>query len=114
MDTLQTFCIYAVITVLMTPLLLLYGLPFILLARVFNHFAQLWLKDGTRFIISCAIAALGVAPAYDIYRAPLPIYRWLWNQQAPSAGFMLASFLVTWLLLVLQTRQLMHFFGHRD
>lgn len=110
---LQNFLVYAVITVLMAPLLLVYGIPFILLARVFNHFAQLWLPDRSRFVLSCGIASLGIAPAYDVYRAPLPIYTHLLQGDNVGVGFMLASFLVTWVLVVLQTRQLMHLRGHK-
>lgn len=112
MDSLQTFFIYAVITILMAPLLVVYGLPFIAVAKVFDHFAQLWMKDSTRFIASCGIASLGIAPAYDIYRAPLPIYTHLLGGDSVGAGFMLASFLVTWLIVVVQVKQITHFF-HR-
>ena len=66
MDSLQTFFVYAVITILMAPLLVVYGLPFIVAAKVFDHFAQLWLKDSTRFLASCGIAALGIAPALSL------------------------------------------------
>ena len=111
MDSLQTFFIYAVITILMAPLLVVYGLPFILAAKAFDHFAQLWISDSRRFVLSCGIAALGIAPAYDIYRAPLPIYTWLMEGQAVSIGFMVASFLVTWLVITLQARQIAHLLG---
>jgi hypothetical protein len=106
MDSLQTFFVYAVITILMAPLLVVYGLPFIVAAKVFDHFAQLWLKDSTRFLASCGIAALGIAPAYDIYRAPLPIYTHLIAGDSVGVGYMLASFLVTWLVVALQVRQI--------
>jgi MFS family permease len=111
MDTLQTFFIYAVITILMTPLLLVYGIPFVVAARLFNHFTRRRLKDSTRFVAACGIAALGIAPAYDSYRAPLPIYTWLLEGRSVGAGFMLASFLVTWVLVVVQTKHLLHAFG---
>jgi len=108
MDNLQTFFIYAVITILMAPLLLVYGIPFIVAAKVFDHFAQLWMKDSTRFIASCGIASLGIAPAYDMYRAPLPIYTHLLGGDSVGAGFMLVSFLVTWLIVVVQAKQIAH------
>jgi hypothetical protein len=108
MDSLQTFFIYAVITLLMAPLLVVYGIPFIVAAKVFDHFAQLWMKDSTRFIASCGIASLGIAPAYDMYRAPLPIYTHLLGGDSVSLGFMLASFLVTWLIVVVQVKQITH------
>lgn len=113
MDSLQTFFIYALVTILMAPLLVVYGLPFVALAKVFDHFAQLWFKDSTRFVLSCGIASLGIAPAYDEYRAPLPVYvHWLQGDSV-GLGFALASFVVTWLVVVLQVRQLMHLRGHR-
>jgi hypothetical protein len=113
MDSLQSFFIYAVITILMTPLLVVYGIPFILAARLFNHVARTRLKDSTRFISACGIAALGIAPAYDIYRAPLPIYTWLLDGRSVGAGFMLASFLLTWLVVVVQTKHLLHALGRK-
>lgn len=113
MDSLQTFFIYAVITILMAPLLVVYGIPFIVAAKVFDHFAQLWMKDSTRFIASCGIASLGIAPAYDIYRAPLPIYTHLISGESVGAGFMLASFLITWLIVVVQVKQIAHLL-HRN
>jgi hypothetical protein len=106
MDSLQTFLVYAVITVLMAPLLLLYGLPFILLAGAFTRLAKPRFSNGKRLLLSCGIAALGIAPAYDTYRAPLPIYTWLLDDRAPSAGFMLASFAVTWVLVLLPVKLL--------
>lgn len=108
MDSLPSFFVYAVITILMAPLLVVYGIPFIALAKVFDHFAQLWLKDSTRFIASCGIASLGIAPAYDMYRAPLPIYTHLMGGDSVGTGFMLASFLVTWLIVVVQVKQINH------
>ena len=108
MDSLQTFFIYAVITILMAPLLVVYGIPFIVAAKVFDHFAQLWLKDSTRFAVTCGIASLGIAPAYDLYRAPLPIYTHLLGGDSVGAGFMLASFLITWLSVVVQVKQIAH------
>ncbi len=104
---LQTFLLYALITVLMTPLLLVYGIPFILAAKLFNHIAKRWAKDSIRLIAACGIAALGIAPAYDIYRAPLPIYVHLLQGDGVGAGLMLVSFAVTWALVVLQVRLLL-------
>ncbi|TXH87009.1 MAG: hypothetical protein E6Q78_15800 [Rhodoferax sp.] len=113
MDTLQLFFVYAVITILMAPLLVVYGLPFIAIARVFDHFAQLWFKDSTRFVLSCGIASLGIAPMYDEYRSPLPMYvHWLQGDSVGlGLGFVLASFVVTWIVVVLQVRQIQHLRG---
>lgn len=105
---LQTFLVYLVITVLMAPLLVVYGLPFIAVAKLFDHFAQLWFKDSTRFVLSCGIASLGIAPAYNEYRAPLPMYVHLLQGDSVGTGFALASFFLTWIVVILQVRQLMH------
>lgn len=109
MDTLQNFFIYSLITILMSPLLVVYGIPFILMAKGFDHFARRRLKDSTRLVLSCGIASLGMAPAYDMYRAPLPIYTWLWDGRSPGFGFMLFSFLMTWLVVIVLVRQLQRF-----
>lgn len=113
MESLQSFFIYAVITIMMAPLLVVYGIPFILAAKIFDHYGQLWLSDSRRFIVSCGIAALGIAPAYDMYRAPLPIYTWLAAGRPVGVGFMLASFVATWIVVVVQTKQLAHIFGRK-
>lgn len=111
MDSLQTFFAYAVITILMAPLLVVYGVPFIIAAKMFHRITRDGMSDSRRFILSCGIASLGIAPAYDIYRAPLPIYTWLMDGRNPGWGFMLVSFLVTWVVVVVQTKQLAHLFG---
>ncbi len=108
---LQNFLVYAVITILMVPLLVVYGLPFIALAKLFHHFGQLWFKDSTRFMLSCGIASLGIAPMYDEYRAPLPIYvHWMQGDSA-GVGFVLASFVLTWVVVMVQLRQIQHLRG---
>ncbi len=113
MDSLQTFFIYAVITILMAPLLVVYGLPFIAVAKVFHHATRHSLPQARRFVLACGIASLGIAPAYDIYRAPLPMYTHLLGGESLGLGFMLVSFLVTWLVVVVQTKHLAHLFaGH--
>lgn len=106
----QQFLIYLVITVLMTPLLLFYGIPFIIVARVLHRYSALWWSARTRFVLCCGVASLGIAPAYDVYRAPRPIYTWLIQGDEVGAGFMVASFLVTWGVVMLQLKTL---HGHR-
>ena len=101
---LQNFLVYAIITLLMAPLLLVYGIPFIVAAGLFNHIARKGLSESRRLLICCGMASLGIAPAYDIYRAPLPIYTWILDGHAPGLGFILASFLVTWVVVLAQTR----------
>ncbi len=98
----QTFLLYLLITVLMAPLLAVYGLPFIAVARGFSRIARARIGDRLRRAIACAIAAAGIAPAYDAYRAPLPIYaRRLLDGVSVDAGFALASFGVTWIVVML-------------
>lgn len=61
----QTFLLYLLITVLMAPLLAVYGLPFIAVARGFSRIARARIGDRLRRAIACAIAAAGIAPSYD-------------------------------------------------
>jgi hypothetical protein len=101
----QEFLIYLVITVLMNPLLIIFGIPFILLAKAFHRYTVLWIADGRRFALACGIAALGIAPAYDEHRMPTPIYTWLmhWeiagDPEALTPLYMAISFLVTWAIV---------------
>jgi hypothetical protein len=102
---LQSLSMYAAITVLMAPLLVVYGLPFIAGARGFSYFAQLWLGERSRFVIASAIAALGIAPSYDVYKSPVPIYARLLDGAEVSGPFMLASFFVTWIVVMALAHQ---------
>ena len=96
----QSVLIYVVITVLMAPLLLAYGIPFILAATLFHRVTRNTLGDAWRRVLACGIAALGIAPAYDVYRAPLPVYVHGLQGDAVAWGVALVSFLVTWALIV--------------
>ena len=111
---LQNFLVYAIITLLMAPLLLVYGIPFIVAAGLFNHITRQGLSDSRRLLIFCVIATLGMAPAYDMYRAPLPIYTWILDGHAPGLGFILASFLVTWVVVLAQSRLWLRRSGRRN
>jgi len=102
----QEFLIYLVITALMSPLLIVLGLPFIIAAKIFHRFSARWVSAGPRFVLACGIAALGIAPAYDMHRMPMPIYTWLMDGDLVSIPAVLISFGVTWLLLWLQTHRL--------
>ncbi len=114
MDALQNFFIHAVIIILMAPLLVFYGLPFVFVAKVFNHYGKLWYSDKARFILACGIASIGIAPAFDRYRAPMPIYyTWLTEGTTVSLGYMVVSFLVTWVVVMEQTKTLSRLFGHK-
>lgn len=55
-----------------------------------------------------AIAALGIAPAFNAYRFPRPIYLTLWDGDSVGWGAAIVSFLLTWLLVWLQVRMLAH------
>lgn len=102
----QEFLIYLVITVLMSPLLIVMGLPFIIGAGVFQRYGARFISAGPRFALACGIATLGIAPAYDMHRMPTPIYTWLLAGDQVSMPHMLVSFAITWLVLFLQTHKL--------
>ena len=102
----QTFLMFATITVIMAPLLLAYGLPFIGAALLFHRSAPGTLAPGARLAIAAAIAALGIAPAYDAYHSPSPIYVWIAKGHAIPGVASFASFIVTWLAVCLVARSL--------
>jgi len=97
---------FATITVIMAPLLFAYGLPFIGAAALFHRFAATNLARGRRLAVATAIAALGIAPAYDAYHAPSPIYLWVAKGQAIPGVESIASFVATWAVLYLASRAL--------
>ena len=105
----QTFLMVIVILVLMTPLLLFYGLPFIVAAKLFHSLTPLWLTERTRLGAACGIAALGIAPSFDAFWMPKSIYLELLagNPVDPLAA--LLSLGLTWLVVTLQV----HLFAHR-
>lgn len=107
----QEFLIYLVITVLMSPLLIVMGLPFIIGAVVFQRYSARWISDRLRFVLACGIATLGIAPAYDMHRMPMPIYTWLMDGERASMPYMLISFAITWLVLFIQTHATKAVFG---
>ncbi|HSN79411.1 MAG TPA: hypothetical protein VLR44_03425 [Rhodoferax sp.] len=102
----QEFLIYLVITVLMSPLLIVMGIPFIIVAKIFHRVSARWMSAGPRFVLACGIATLGIAPAYDMHRMPTPIYTWLMAGDPVSMPHMLFSFAITWLVILLQTHKL--------
>ena len=102
----QEFLIYLVITLLMSPLLIVLGLPFIILAKIVHRVSAHWMSAGPRFVLACGIAALGIAPAYDMHRMPTPIYTWLLAGDPVSMPHMLVSFTITWLVILLQIHKL--------
>lgn len=109
MDILQTFLIHAVIVVLMLPVMLVLAWPFLIAAVIANRYGKRWLADDRqRLLAACAIAALGIAPAFNAYRFPRPIYLTLWDGDSVGWGAVIVSFLLTWLLVWLQVRMLAH------
>lgn len=102
----QEFLIYLVITVLMAGVLLFWAIPFIAVAIVFFRTSASWLGENTRMLLACGIAAAGIAPHFDAYRQPHPIWLRWWNGDEVSAGYALASFVITWLVVYGQMRLL--------
>jgi hypothetical protein len=107
-QTLQTFLMGLVIVVLLTPLLLFYGLPFIAAAKALHAATRRRLTESRRLVLASGIAALGIAPAFDDFLMPKSIYLVLLDGEpvAPAAAFL--SFTLTWLVVGVQLRTLAH------
>jgi hypothetical protein len=104
----QEFLIHVVILVLMTGVLLFWAIPFIAVALWFHRASAPRLGAHARFVAACGIAALGIAPHFDAYRQPYPIWlRWC-EGDAVGAGYALASFALTWALVMLQLKAMHH------
>jgi hypothetical protein len=95
-----------VITLLMSSVMVAFGLPFLALAWAFARLAYGALSDGTRLAIAAAIAAIaaaiaaiGIAPDYDAYRGPLPIYMRLVRGVPVGLVAAVVSLAITWMLL---------------
>lgn len=102
----QEFLIHLVIVVLMAGVLLFWAIPFIALAVLFFRRTARVLGEPTRLLLACAIAAAGIAPHFDAYRQPHPIWLRWWNGDEVSAGYALASFLITFAVVYGQMRLL--------
>lgn len=102
----QEFLIHLVIVVLMAGVLLFWAIPFIAAAIVFFRKSAAWLGEPARLLIACAIAAAGIAPHFDLYRQPHPIWLRWWHGDEVSAGYALASFAITWAVVYGQMRLL--------
>ncbi len=96
----QDVTLYIVITALMSAVLVAFGLPFLALAWAFARATRRALADGTRLALAAAVAAVGIAPNYDAYRGPLPIYMRLLRGEPVPLVAAAVSLLVTWLLLL--------------
>ncbi len=70
----QTAIMYIVITALMAPVLLGFAVPFLAAAFIAYRAARTSLSYDKRVALASAIAALGIAPSYDDYGGPLPIF----------------------------------------
>ncbi len=100
----QTAILYIVITVLMSGVLVGFGLPFLAVAWAVFRFARGVLADGTRLALAAAIAAIGIAPAYDAYKGPLPIWVRLLRGEPVTPVSAVAAIVVTWLVLMALAR----------
>jgi hypothetical protein len=102
----QEFLIHLIIVVLMSGVLLFWAIPFIALAVVLFRKSALWFGENTRLALACGIAAAGIAPHFDAYRQPLPIWLRRWNGDEVSIGYALASLVITWAVVYGQMRLL--------
>jgi len=101
MPSLQTLAMGAVITVVLLPLLLVYSMPFLLAAVTFEVRGGVWLDQPAHRFLGCGIFALGIAPAYDAYLSPRPIYIRLLAGEPVQIGAELLSLVFTWGLVAL-------------
>ena len=95
----QSALLYFVITLLMSGVVVAFGLPFLVAAWVFARWTRGALADGTRLALAAAIAAIGIAPNYDAYRGPLPIYMRLVRGEPVTLVAAIVSLVATWLVL---------------
>jgi hypothetical protein len=100
----QTAILYVVITLLMSGVLLGFGLPFLAVAWAAFRFAGGALTDGTRLALAATIGAIGIAPAYDPYKGPLPIWVRLLRGEPVTLVPALVALVVTWLLFIAVVR----------
>ena len=91
--------LYIVITALMSTVLVAFGLPFLVAAWAFARATRGALAGRTRLALAAAIAAFGIAPNYDAYRGPLPIYVRVLRGEPVTLVAALVSLAVTWLVL---------------
>ncbi|HYA76683.1 MAG TPA: hypothetical protein VED83_07215 [Burkholderiaceae bacterium] len=99
MPSLQMLAMYTVITVMLLPLLLFFSIPFLLASAAFNAVSAIWLDQPVRRILASGVAALGIAPAYDTYLSPRPIYTRLLTGEPVELGASLLSIALTWVLI---------------
>ncbi|HXZ15538.1 MAG TPA: hypothetical protein VEH77_06140 [Roseiarcus sp.] len=95
----ETALLYVLITLLMAGVVLSFGLPFLVAAWVFARSTRGALADATRLALAAAIAAIGIAPNYDAYRGPLPIFVRLVRGEPVTLIAAVVSLIATWLVL---------------
>jgi hypothetical protein len=103
----QSFIMYVVITILMSGVLIGFGAPFIAMAVLVYRATAARLSGAMR--LACGIAALGIAPSYDAYGGPLPIYVRLLRGEPVNFGAAALALIVTWIALMMLAR----LFGRR-
>jgi hypothetical protein len=100
----QTFIMYVVITILMSAVLVGFGAPFIAMAILVYRVAAARLSGAIRLGLACGIAALGVAPSYDAYGGPLPIYVRLLRGEPVTFAAAALALIATWIAFVILVR----------
>jgi hypothetical protein len=101
---------YVVITILMTGVLIGFGAPFIAMAMLVYRATATRLSRAMRLGVACGIAALGIAPCYDAYGGPLPIYVRLLRGEPVNFAAAAFALVVTWVIFIILTR----LFGRRQ
>ena len=102
----QEFLIHLVILVVMAGVLLFFAIPFLAAAWLIQRRSAAWLGDGPRLALASAVAAFGIAPSFDAYRQPQPIWlRWC-EGDAVGTGVALLSFALTWAVVFVSLRSL--------
>jgi hypothetical protein len=100
----QSFIMYVVITILMSGVLIGFGAPFIAMAMFVHRVITTRLSDTMRLGLTCAIAALGIAPSYDAYGGPLPIYVRLLRGEPVNFAAAAFALVVTWIVFLILAR----------
>lgn len=100
----QNLIMYVVITILMSAVLIGFGAPFIAMAMLVYSAAATRLSGAIRFGVACGIAALGVAPSYDAYGGPLPIYVRLLRGEPVTFAAAASALIVTWVVFMILAR----------
>jgi len=100
----QTFIMYIVITILMSAVLIGFGAPFIAIAMLVYRATATRLSGAMRLGVACGIAALGIAPCYDAYGGPLPIYVRLLRGEPVNFAAAAIAVVVTWIAFMVLAR----------